>query len=145
MRAWIAAAGAAGVLSAAWPAAADWQNTKWGMSKEEVAAVYPDQQLSSEGNETWSIRTNISLAGETFDKAYFIFNKGRLSAVRLVGSSLAAREVERALAARYGQAVLNQGANGGSTYSDLQAGNYIVLLQTVGSTHLIYKPVEKGF
>jgi hypothetical protein len=129
-------------LAVAAPARADWQYTKWGMTRDEVTAASGGRAaLDSEG--VLRLLDKITLAGQEFRVFFRFDDSGKLMAVMLEGDTAYYQVIDSALAAAFGPAV-TRSDEGFPTYVDRAKGNQIYLSDRYVLT-IIYRAVETGF
>lgn len=89
-------------------ARADWQYTKWGMTKSEVEAACTSKQMQTkEGRHSDGTKAKHELEGPykagSFDfNALFFFGDGKLNMVSLVLQSGSSIDLEQSILAKYG-------------------------------------------
>jgi hypothetical protein len=148
-------------------ARADWEFTKWGMTRAEVIAAANKRAFPltntfirpyrGDGmNITCSVQTSpYTVAGFQFDSAKFCFSDadGKLSAVLLDSFARYRFDlVDRALRASFGQPIYespggaNQFDGPKRMFNDRQKGNSILLDNMLrNSIWVLYYPLKEGF
>jgi hypothetical protein len=140
------------------PAKADWQFTKWGMTPGQVVAAsrgsavrLPPDRIQAETTFTDTrclVQTpsGFQIAGINFMKVNYCFDGAeRLQSVLLYAPEGMFYEAERALASAFGAPVQSKdGIIPERIYNDRSKGNTVRLLR-VSSTVVQYRPIVSGF
>ena len=132
---------AAVVLATAAPAHADWQWTKWGMTRDEVIAASGGKAVY-DSNHILRLPDPWVVQGCPF-QVYFTFDENnKLFAVILTADRDCYSEMALALTTLYGEPI--SADSNSKHYADLSKGNSISLLSIGGETMIKYLPLPSG-
>jgi hypothetical protein len=153
-------------VAASGTAQAGWQKTKWGMTPEQVEAIYgkslrplsSDDQESAKHLSDTHVPYRMSYAAEDFhfDVRFAFDPSDRLAAVYLFDTPPSCAPLTKALLAKYGNPAVDRSNDVGADYTWLdRASSNTVHLQTTeaATTHLheahdvcmlVYTPLASG-
>lgn len=137
-----------GIWAVASVAHADWQFTKWGMTRAEVIAA--SGGLLTEQPQTpkvLNLKGPYTVAGIPFETVSLGFNDaGKLDYVGLVADDKHSYQIEQALAAAAGRPVMSEpGAGAVRIYRDAAKGNAIEFRRMGEKDFVTYRPIDRGF
>jgi hypothetical protein len=131
-------------------AQADWQYTKWGMTKDQVIAASKGEARSLRpgddfvcaytGQNVMAIVPAKQIAGERFNVSFCTTGNGRLTNVALRSSAANFATMKRALISQYGAPLSD--SRSGTIWNDKKTGNTITLADVAGvAVSIEYKPI----
>jgi hypothetical protein len=146
MRNWIIAVAA---ISAAAPAQAHWQFTRWGMTPAQVMAASSgtarkgEGDASAQGDATRQVVGDYAAGSFKFAVSYWFDGSGLARITMSQKDDAMCRELQRDLTARYGEPVEYEGGSvQRRMWADKPSGNRVVLISTnLAFCELQYAPL----
>lgn len=133
-------------------AQADWQYTKWGMTKSEIIAASKGEAremrqgedfLCNNGRKVIAVVQRKTLAGSDFSVKFCAFADGRLSSIRLDSTTANTYQLKQTMISQYGQPVSME--RGDFLWNDKKSGNTVIFSDIAGVVSMIeYKPLGGG-
>jgi hypothetical protein len=132
---------------------ADWQYTKWGMTKSEIIAASKgevrdfrpgDDFVCNNGRKVIAVIPKKILAGISFKVSFCASADGNLSSIRLDNIGANTYQLRQTMISQYGRPVIT---DGDSIWNDKKSGNTVVFMDLLGigtGAMIEYKPMGGG-